>query len=144
MLRKKEEKIFLSLFKKYHFGLQWSSSHTHIASLTSLIRIFLGASLGFSHGVPPGREGGGLASSRIRWLIFFLENFLIVGKWLYIGNDQKPYVGGRAAIISPPITKQSKLCSIVFFYRVGNKDKAGLSLYIQTGKSGLSLYVQTG
>ncbi|KAL9960880.1 hypothetical protein ACROYT_G034386 [Oculina patagonica] len=41
---------------------------------------------------------------------------------------------GRAAILSPRITKLSQLCSIVFFYRVGKQGRAGLSLYIQTGR----------
>jgi len=63
--------------------------------------------------------------------------FPISGKRLLIGNDQWPTVDGRAAIISPPITKLSKLCSLVFFYRVVKQGRAGLSLYIQTGKSSI-------
>ncbi|XP_078343101.1 uncharacterized protein LOC144628871 isoform X1 [Oculina patagonica] len=55
------------------------------------------------------------------------------GKRLLIGNDRWPTVDGRAAIISPRITKLSQLCSIVFFYRVVKQGRAGLSLYIQTG-----------
>ncbi|XP_078343031.1 uncharacterized protein LOC144628791, partial [Oculina patagonica] len=55
------------------------------------------------------------------------------GKRLYVGNDFGN-VGGRAAIISPSITILSQLCSVVFFYRVGKQGRAGLSLYIQTGK----------
>ncbi|XP_078343106.1 protein bark beetle-like isoform X1 [Oculina patagonica] len=59
--------------------------------------------------------------------------FSVQGKSLYIGNEPQSYVGGRAAIISPSITKLSQFCSIVFSYRVARKGKAGLSLYIQTG-----------
>ncbi|KAL9960874.1 hypothetical protein ACROYT_G034380 [Oculina patagonica] len=55
------------------------------------------------------------------------------GKQLYIGNENYwQRVDGRAAIISPRITKQSKLCSVVFFYR--NQGRARLSLFIQTGR----------
>ncbi|KAL9960877.1 hypothetical protein ACROYT_G034383 [Oculina patagonica] len=54
-------------------------------------------------------------------------------KQLYVGNENYwQRVDGRAAIISPRITKQSKLCSVVFFYR--NRGKARLSLFIQTGR----------
>lgn len=67
------------------------------------------------------------------WTITTRASYSSTGKYLYIGNDQWSYVGGRAAMISPPFTKQSKLCYVVFFYRVGYKGKAGLSLYVQTG-----------
>ena len=63
--------------------------------------------------------------------------FFILGKRLRIGNDRWPTVDGRAALISPRITKLSQLCSVVFYYRVVKRDRAGLSLYIQTGKSSI-------
>ncbi len=63
--------------------------------------------------------------------IFF---FFILGKQLYLGDkNYRQLVSGRAAIISPRITKLSQLCSLVFFYRVGKYGRGGLSLYIQTG-----------
>lgn len=66
---------------------------------------------------------------------YWKDNSPIIGKWLYVGNDYWPFVGGRAAIISPPIINMSLLCSAVFFYRLGRQGRAGLSLYIQTGVS---------
>ena len=45
---------------------------------------------------------------------------------------------GRAVIISPSITKHTQLCSLVFSYRLQQKGKAALSLYIQTGRVNVS------
>ena len=63
------------------------------------------------------------------------KSSFVSGKRLYIGNDRSWWstYDGRAAIVSSLITKQSQLCSVVFFYRVFRKGSARLSLYIQTG-----------
>ena len=60
-----------------------------------------------------------------------------------IGMDNSLYGDGRAAITSPPIAKLSNLCSVVFFYCVGGKGRAGLSLYLQTGKSSITGFLSS-
>ena len=74
---------------------------------------------------PTSIPGEGQGSSQQQNLVtnFFLVHFLILGKWLYIGNDQKPYVGGRAAIISPPITKHPSYAPLCSFTELATKIK---------------------
>ncbi|PFX18273.1 Macrophage receptor MARCO [Stylophora pistillata] len=67
-------------------------------------------------------------------IVVEVEDINVVGKVLLAGSDYYwDRTGGLAAMISPPITKQSQWCTLVYFYRLRGNGDAVLSVYAQTG-----------